>query len=149
MNRKAQLAQRGKKALTWSKLSRAACKLASMPVGGSLVILMAFSRIPWGKHTGLICLLPLLPCPCSRNVYTRSMQMLNALIWPFCMVYLRNNVFLGCWCRLSTHKHSVIWMTAFTAALQELLKWTQPTANQVDILQGHEWKIKIYISKFS
>lgn len=33
-------------AFTWSKLSRAACRLACMPVGGSLVILMAFSRIP-------------------------------------------------------------------------------------------------------
>lgn len=33
---------------TWSKLSRAACRLASMPVGGSLVILMEFSRIPCG-----------------------------------------------------------------------------------------------------
>lgn len=100
------------------------------------------------RKTYRINLLPLLPCPCSRNVYIRSMHMLNALRWPFCVVYLRNNVFLGCWCRLSTHKHSVIWMTAFTAALQELLKWAQPTANQVDILQGHEWKIKIYISKF-
>lgn len=30
------------------KLSRALCKLANMPVGGSLVILMAASRMPCG-----------------------------------------------------------------------------------------------------
>lgn len=54
---------------------------------------------------------------------------------PLLQVYLRNDVFLGCQCRLSTHKHSVIWMAAFTAALQELLKGAQPPANQVDILQ--------------
>lgn len=61
---------------------------------------------------------------------------------PSCTLhlYLRDNVFLGCWCRLSAHKHSVVWMTAFTAALQELLKWTQPATNQVDVLQGHESK---------
>lgn len=34
--------------LTWVKRSRALCRLACMPVGGSLVILMAFSRMPWG-----------------------------------------------------------------------------------------------------
>ena len=34
--------------LTWLKLSKAWCKLAIMPVGGSLVILMEDSRIPWG-----------------------------------------------------------------------------------------------------
>jgi len=31
---------------TWLKLLRAACKFANIPVGGSLVILMEFSRIP-------------------------------------------------------------------------------------------------------
>lgn len=57
---------------------------------------------------------------------------------PACtlLLYLRDNVFLGCWCRLSAHKHSVVWMTAFTAALQELLKWTQPATDQVNVLQG-------------
>ena len=34
--------------VTWVKLSRALCRLACMPVGGSLVILMAFSRMPCG-----------------------------------------------------------------------------------------------------
>ena len=33
---------------TWLKLSSALCRLASMPVGGSLVILMEDSRMPWG-----------------------------------------------------------------------------------------------------
>lgn len=33
--------------LTWLKLSRALCKLASIPVGGSLVILIEDSSIPY------------------------------------------------------------------------------------------------------
>ena len=33
---------------TWLKLSKALCKLANIPVGGSLVILIAASRIPCG-----------------------------------------------------------------------------------------------------
>lgn len=33
---------------TWLKLSRALCRLACIPVGGSLVILMEFSRMPCG-----------------------------------------------------------------------------------------------------
>lgn len=33
---------------TWLKLSSALCRLACIPVGGSLVILMAFSKIPCG-----------------------------------------------------------------------------------------------------
>lgn len=33
---------------TWVKRSRALCRLAYMPVGGSLVILMASSSRPWG-----------------------------------------------------------------------------------------------------
>lgn len=37
-------------------------------------------------------------------------------------LYLWDNVLLGCWCWLSAHKHSVVRMTAFTEALQELLK---------------------------
>lgn len=61
-------------------------------------------------------------------------------------LYLWDNMFLGCWCRLSAHKHSVVWMTAFRAALQELLKWTQPATNQVDVLQGGEWKHTISVN---
>ena len=34
--------------LTWSKLSRAWCRLATMPVGGSFVTLMEISNIPCG-----------------------------------------------------------------------------------------------------
>jgi len=33
---------------TWVKLSRALCRFACIPVGASLVILMEFSRMPWG-----------------------------------------------------------------------------------------------------
>ena len=33
---------------TWSKLENALCRLACMPVGGSLVILIDDSSIPWG-----------------------------------------------------------------------------------------------------
>lgn len=33
----------------WLKLSKALCKLANIPVGGSLVIFMEDSRIPWIK----------------------------------------------------------------------------------------------------
>lgn len=33
---------------TWLKLSRALCRFACIPVGASLVILMEFSRMPWG-----------------------------------------------------------------------------------------------------
>lgn len=33
---------------TWVKLSRALCRFACIPVGGSLVILIEFSRMPWG-----------------------------------------------------------------------------------------------------
>lgn len=36
------------RAPTWLKLSRALCRLACIPVGASLVILMEFSRMPWG-----------------------------------------------------------------------------------------------------
>lgn len=49
---------------------------------------------------------------------------------------LGDDVFL--WGRrwFCTHKHSVLWMAALTAAFQELLKGTQPATNQVDVLQG-------------
>lgn len=50
-------------------------------------------------------------------------------------VYLRNDVFLGRWCRLRTHKHSVIYVAAFPAALQELLQGAKPPADQVDVLK--------------
>lgn len=33
---------------TWVKLSRALCRFACIPVGASLVILIEFSRMPWG-----------------------------------------------------------------------------------------------------
>lgn len=54
-----------------------------------------------------------------------------------CMVqlYLGDDVFLGCWCRLSAHKHSVVWVAALAAALQELLKGPQPATHQVDVLK--------------
>lgn len=52
--------------------------------------------------------------------------------------YLRDDVLLGRRRRLSTHKHSVVWMAALAAALQELLQGTQPAPHQVDVLQGYK-----------
>lgn len=52
--------------------------------------------------------------------------------------YLGDDVFLGCRCWLSAHEHSVVWVAAVTAALQELLKGPKPATHQVDVLKECE-----------
>lgn len=54
------------------------------------------------------------------------------------LCYLGDDVILGRRRWFSTHKDSVFWMAALTAAYQKLLERTQPATHQVDVLQG--WK---------
>lgn len=58
-------------------------------------------------------------------------------------LYLGDDVFLGCRCWLSAHEHSVVWVAAVTAALQELLKGPKPATHQVDVLKECERKYAI------
>lgn len=57
-------------------------------------------------------------------------------------LYLWYNVTLWRRCWLSTHEYSVVRMTVLAAALQQLLKCTQPASNQVNVLQ----EIKSFLS---
>lgn len=77
---------------TWLKLSRALCKLACIPVGGSLVILMELSRMPCGMmwlsgHRAGSALMKTrksrwLPSLCCSSFFSRELSHL-ATRWMF------------------------------------------------------------------
>lgn len=81
--------------ITWLKLSRALCRLACMPVGGSLVILMEFSRIPCGmmwpsgveEGSALTNTLKFswLPSACCSRSFSKVPSQ-RATKWIFCRV---------------------------------------------------------------
>lgn len=115
--------------ITWLKLSSALCRLACIPVGGSLVILMEFSKIPWGMmwpsgvaegsaltNTRKFSWLP--SACCSRSFSSVPSQ--RATRWMFCKTTRHKNDNLP-----ELPKNRKPWNTQWTRVLQ----WDQCSWN--------------------